>query len=106
MTVPDILRADADTYARKAASYAPVPEHPWENFEFAAMFAARVCRGLAEDDPRRACTTLMGVKISRLMTLGLLGDPGHNEPVIDTLGDDRVYHAILQKMQEEMGGAS
>ena len=96
MTVPELLRADADVYERKAADYAPNAD-PWENFRFAATFAARVCAGLPEDDPRRACALLIGVKLSRLQTLGLCR-PAANEGVRDTLSDLRVYLAILTAM--------
>lgn len=95
--VPAILRADADIYEKKAADYAP-GEDPWENFRFAAAFAAKVCRGLPEADMRRATVLLIGVKISRLMTLGLAGD-AKNESIIDTARDLRVYTAILEDQQ-------
>lgn len=97
--VPEILRADADVYEKKAADYAPGSD-PWENFRFAADFMARVCRGLPEDDLRRATVLLMGVKISRLMTLGLTGD-AKNESITDTAKDLRVYTAILEDQQTE-----
>lgn len=92
--VPEILRADADVYEKKAADYAPGSD-PWENFRFASHFAARVCLDLAADDPRRATVTIIGVKLSRLMTLGLAGE-AKNEAVEDTLKDLRVYAAILE----------
>jgi hypothetical protein len=100
--VPTILRADADVYERKAADYAPGLD-PWENFRFAALFAARVCVGLPDDDPRRATALLMGVKISRLMTLGLKGTAS-NEKITDTTSDLRVYTAILENQQLEAAG--
>jgi hypothetical protein len=95
-TVPEILRADAGTYQRKAADYAPGTD-PFENFRFSAVFAARVCRGLPDTDPRRAAAVLIGVKISRLMSLGLAGE-AQNENVIDTLSDLRVYVGILESL--------
>jgi hypothetical protein len=95
-----ILQEDACVYAVKAADYAPNVD-PWENFRFAASFAARVCRGLPDGDKARATATLIGVKISRLMTLGLAG-PASNECVTDTLRDLRVYAAILEA---QMAGA-
>ena len=94
--VLEILRGDALTYARKAADYAPNAD-PNENFRTAATFAARVCRGFPETDPRRAVATLIGVKISRLMTLGLARD-AQNESVKDSLADLRVYAAILEAL--------
>lgn len=93
--VPALLRADADLYEKKAGDYAPKIEDPWENFKFAAHFAARVCLDLAAHDPRRATVTILGVKLSRLMTLGLAG-AARNEAVEDTLKDLRVYAAILE----------
>ena|ERR1035438_3813569 len=94
-SVLEILRSDALTYSRKAADYTIQGSDPFENFRFSASFAARVCRGLPETDPRRAVATLIGVKISRLMTLGLARE-AQNEGVIDTLSDLRVYCAILE----------
>src|ERR1017187_5472579 len=94
--VLEILRGDALTYARKAADYAPNAA-PNETSRTAPTFAARVCRGLPETDPRRAVATLIGVKISRLMTLGLARD-AQNEGVSDTLSDLRVYCAILEAL--------
>jgi hypothetical protein len=94
--VLDLLRSDVLTYARKAADYAPGAD-PFENFRFAATFAARVCRGLPDTDPRRAAATLIGVKISRLMSLGIAGE-AQNEGVRDTLADLRVYAAILEAL--------
>lgn len=93
------LRADASTYARKSADYAPDPAHPFENFEFAAKFAQRVCLDLPADDPRRATATVIGIKLSRLQTLGLAGTAS-NEAIDDTLGDLRVYCAILAEQQQ------
>lgn len=97
--VAEILRKDADVYDRKRADYSP-GDDPFENFKFAAKFAARVCDGIPLDDQRRAAATLVGLKISRLMTVGLTGDP-KNEGVLDTFGDDRVYNAILETMHRE-----
>lgn len=94
--VLDLLRSDVLTYARKAADYANGPD-PFENFRFAAIFAARVCRGLPETDPRRAAATMVGVKMSRLMTVGLAGE-ATNEAAMDTLRDARVYLAIMEAM--------
>lgn len=94
VTVPNILRADADLYERKAADYAPGGD-PFENFRFAATFASRVCRGLPETDPRRAAALLMGVKISRMMTLGIAGRAS-NEGFLDTARDLRVYTGIFE----------
>lgn len=96
MTVPGILRADAELYERKTADYAPNAD-PFENFRFAATFAARVCRGLPETDPRRAAAVLVGVKMSRLMTVGLAG-AAQNEGVLDTIRDARVYLGILEAL--------
>jgi len=93
-TVPDLLRADAEVYERKAADYAPGSD-PHENFRFASQFAARLCESLGEDDVRRATAVLIGVKISRLQTLGL-GRKARNEGIIDTLSDLRVYLGILE----------
>lgn len=92
--VGDILTCDATVYDKKAADYAP-GDDPWENFRTSAAFAAAVCRDLPEDDPRRSTCVLMGVKISRLMTLGL-GGKATNEAIVDTLRDLRVYTAILE----------
>lgn len=96
MTVPGILRADAELYERKAADYANGGD-PFENFRFAATFAARVCRGLPETDPRRAAATLIGVKISRMMTVGI-GGRASNEAILDTIRDGRVYLGILEAL--------
>ena len=90
---------DAAIYAKKAADYAPDTARPFQNFEFAAEFAQKVCLDLPADDPRRAVVTLMGVKLSRLMTLGLAGD-ATNEAVTDTLRDLRVYAAILEEIHD------
>lgn len=98
LTVPAVaklLHGDAFTYTRKAADYAPDPADPWENFTFASHVAARICNGLADDDKRRATALLIGLKVSRLMTVGLAGKAS-NEKIDDTLGDLRVYAAILQ----------
>ncbi len=92
--VSEILTADAEIYDRKAADYAPGSD-PWENFRASAAFMAAVCRGLPEDDLKRATVLLIGVKISRLMTLGLVGK-AKNESIKDTLRDLRVYTAILE----------
>jgi hypothetical protein len=94
MDVPTILTRDGETYARKAADYAPGPDQ-FENFTFSANFAARVCRGLPDGDQKYATATLIGVKVSRLMTLGLVRE-GANECIKDTLMDLRVYLAILE----------
>jgi hypothetical protein len=88
----------AETYTRKSADYAPDPLRPFENFGSAARFAARVCLDLPADDRRRATATLIGVKLSRLQTLGLAGKAS-NEAVEDTLGDLIVYLAILLEQQ-------
>lgn len=92
--VGELLTADAALYDKKAADYAPGSD-PWENFRFASHFMATVCRGLPEDDLRRATVLLIGVKISRLMTVGL-GGTASNETIKDTLRDQRVYTAILE----------
>jgi len=92
--VPEILRNDAGTYERKAADYAPGTD-PYENFQFSAEFAHRLCEGLPTDDRRRATATLIGVKISRLQTLGL-ARAANNEGILDTIGDLRVYLGILE----------
>ena len=97
--VAEIFRSDAAVYDRKAADYAPGGD-PWENFNFAAAFASRVCEGLAPDDLRRATVVLIGIKLSRLMTLGLVG-PAKNEAITDTLKDLRVYAAILEAQHDE-----
>ena len=105
-TVPDILRRDADKYESKAADYAPDPENPFENFRFAGMFADRLMRDAPDWLPvhvrreMQANCTLIGVKISRLMTLGLFGK-AKNEDVLDTVKDDRVYGGILEAMMLE-----
>ena len=66
----DLLEADADVFRRKQADYAPDGPAPraftlrmdaFENFRFSSWYAARVCRGLPEDDPRRAAAILEGV---------------------------------------------
>lgn len=95
--VPEILRKDAGTYERKAADYAPGTD-PYENFQFSAEFAHRLCEGLPTDDRRRATATLIGVKISRLQTLGL-ARAANNEGILDTIGDLRVYLGILEDQQ-------
>ena len=92
-TVPELLRADAELYERKAADYAS-SANPWENFRSAARFAGRLAG--KELDERDACALLIGVKISRLETLGRR-EPA-NEGVADTLRDLRVYAAILESM--------
>lgn len=98
MSVPETLRADADLYERKARDYAPGGDL-FENFRFSSTFAARVCRGLSETDPRRATAVLCGVKISRMQTLGLAGSAS-NEGVLDTIRDLRVYLAILEELSQ------
>lgn len=94
--MPEILRTDADLYERKAADYANGGD-PFENFRFAATFTARVCRGLPETDPRRAAALLVGVKVSRMMTVGL-GGRASNEAILDTVRDARVYLGILEAL--------
>lgn len=100
--VAKLLHGDAFTYTRKAADYAPDPADPWENFTFASAVAARICKGLADDDKRRATALLIGLKVSRLMTVGLAGKAS-NEAIDDTLGDLRVYAAILQAQNADAG---
>lgn len=102
--VPEILRGDADTYEAKASDYAPDPNDPFENFSFAGRFADRLTRDQfavtlrpATRQQVAACCVLVGVKISRLMTLGLFG-AAKNESVLDTIRDLRVYLAILEAM--------
>ena len=97
--VAKLLLSDATVYDRKAADYAPGAD-PWENFRFSARVAAAICRGLPDDDPRRAAAVLIGVKVSRLMTVGL-GRKASNETIIDTMRDLRVYVAILEAQHEE-----
>lgn len=106
-TVPELLRGDADTYEAKAEDYAPDPNDPFENFTFAGQFAGRLVDGAAltttSPEWRRrivACCVLIGVKISRLMTLGLFRT-AKNEGVLDTIRDLRVYLAILEAMLRE-----
>lgn len=95
LSVPEILKTDAETYARKAADYAPEVTDPWENFSFSSMFMARVGRGVEDGSPILATLVLIGVKISRMMTLGVMGK-AKNEALKDTLQDLRVYLAILE----------
>ncbi len=104
-----LLEADADVFRRKQADYAPDGPAPksftlrmdaLENFRFSAWFASRVCRGLPEDDPRRAAAVLLGVKASRLMTVGLEGTAS-NEAIDDTESDFRNYSAILDALNRE-----
>ena len=102
--VSEILRGDADTYEAKASDYAPDPSDPFENFTFSGWFADRLTRDqfavtLWPTTRRQvaACCVLIGVKISRLMTLGLFG-AAKNESVLDTIRDLRVYLAILEAM--------
>ena len=94
--VADILRNDAITYERKAADYAPVD--PWENFRTSATFAGRLAG--TNVSHIESCLMLIGLKISRLQTLGLFG-AAKNESVLDTVGDLRVYLAILEAMLRE-----
>lgn len=103
-TVPELLRSDADTYEAKAKDYAPDPNDPFENFSFAGRFAERLVDGVLQTTMSRdklnqvcACCVLIGVKVSRLMTLGLFR-PAKNEGVLDTIRDLRVYLAILEAM--------
>lgn len=103
-TVPELLRGDADTYEAKAKDYAPDPNDPFENFSFAGRFAERLVDGALQTTASRdrlnqvyACCVLIGVKVSRLMTLGLFR-PAKNEGVLDTIRDLRVYLAILEAM--------
>ena len=103
-TVPELLRGDADTYEAKAKDYAPDPNDPFENFSFAGRFAERLVDGVLQTTMSRdrlnrvcACCVLIGVKVSRLMTLGLFR-PAKNEGVLDTIRDLRVYLAILEAM--------
>ena len=102
--VSEILRGDADTYEAKASDYAPDPNDPFENFSFAGRFAGRLVDGVFQTTTSRdrldqvyACCVLIGVKVSRLMTLGLFR-PAKNEGVLDTIRDLRVYLAILEAM--------
>ena len=96
--VAEILMDDGIVYSQKAADYAPDGD-PWQNFCTSAAFAAAVCRGLPENDPRRSTAVLIGVKISRLMTLGLTKE-AKNEAIKDTMRDLRVYVAILEAQSE------
>ena len=94
--VARILHADADLYARKAADYAPGAD-PFENFARAASFATRT--GGKEITREDVCRVLIGVKVSRLETLG--DRPPSNEGVLDTIRDARIYLAILEGMLTE-----
>jgi len=96
MSVASALRRAADTYERKALDYAPNEDDPYENFKFAAKFAARVGSGLPDWDQRRATLVLIGVKLSRMHTLGLCRDAS-NEAISDTIEDLMVYLAILKE---------
>jgi len=96
MSVSSVLRSAADLYEKKRLDYAPDPNDPYENFRFAAGFAARVGSGLPDWDQRRATLTLIGVKLSRMNTLGLCRDAS-NEAISDTIEDLMVYLAILKE---------
>lgn len=94
---PDKLLEDAaETYRRKAADYDP--RNDFENFRFSAGWGAKVCRGLTEDDPRRSVVNQIGIKMSRLATVGLSAT-AKNEGILDTIDDACVYLKILQSMQ-------
>lgn len=96
--VCELLKRDASIYRQKAMDYAPDPGGPWENFEYAARFVG----GVTKKDVTREdiALALVGVKLSRLATVGLARE-AKNEAVADTLGDLRVYLAILEAMLEE-----
>ena len=96
MSVADALRKAADTYEKKAADYAPDPGDPFENFRYAAEFALRVGHRISPADPRYTTLTLIGVKLSRLRTVGIDGKAS-NEALVDTLEDLMVYLAILKE---------
>lgn len=100
--VAELLEADAELYARKAADYAPDAGDPFENFRSSSSFASRV--GGREVRPVDAALVLMGVKISRLQTVGASGK-ARNEGFRDTLRDLRVYAAIVEALLEEEADA-
>jgi len=95
-TIAGILRSDADFYTQKAADYAPDKANPFENVEFAAKFSSGVSGGTGQfSTPEMVLINLIGVKISRLMTVGW-GGRNKNEPFVDTLRDLRIYSAMLE----------
>lgn len=109
LTPLELLEKDAEVFRRKQADYSPNGAAPktftllldaFENFRFSAWYASRVCKGLPEDDPRRAAAILEGVKISRRMTVGLAGTAS-NETIDDTGSDGRNYSAILDALNLE-----
>lgn len=89
-----ILKAATGISERKRSDYAGVD--PDDNFISSAQFAADICKGLSETDPRRSTAVLIGVKLARLRNLGLTGGP-KNEPIGDTLDDTINYVAILRR---------
>lgn len=94
--VSTILKAAADLCDRKRRDYAG--EDSDSNFTSSAAFAARVCRGLPDNDRRRSTATLIGIKLARLDTLGLAGN-ALNESLDDTLRDIINYVALLLRQQ-------
>lgn len=93
-----ILGAAAKISEKKRAMYAGTD--PDENFIESAKFAGRLCRGLPTDDPRRSTATLIGVKLARVMNLGLSGDAEYFESIEDTLVDLVNYFALLIRQQK------
>lgn len=93
-SVADLLRVDAETYDRKAADYAE-PNDPFKNFREAEQFRAACLRGREPSCEVASSLTLIGLKLSRLKNIGVYNQ-AKNESVLDTLGDLRVYLAILE----------
>lgn len=90
--VPYLLGEAAKISDQKRQDYAGAD--PDENFIESAKFSGRLCRGLPETDCRRSTTTLIGVKLARMLTIGLSGIANH-ESLDDTLTDLINYTAIL-----------
>lgn len=93
-----ILHQASDLLGKKRDDYAPTN---WaENFESSAAWMAKVCEGLPTDSPVRSAVVLMGVKISRLATLGL-GRTASNESIDDTFHDLINYAALALALHHQ-----
>ncbi len=100
LTPHEILEDCKQVFIKKQADYSP-GDSMWQNFTFSADFASRLCAGLPADDMRRSTAVLVGIKISRLMTLGL-DKPAANEGIRDTISDLINYLSILQSQHDEL----
>lgn len=95
--VASILRACADLYDLKSATYSPNDDDLYENFRFAAAYRNARRPGAPPMDALDSCYFLIGLKESRMRTLARIQAQGNDtafESMKDTQQDRIVYEAI------------